>query len=641
MIKTKSITFKLAFSILTSTSIIFLLIFGYNYAVTRKLIERNIRSSAENLVQSTVNRIDAVLRPIERVPQNIVHILESAPYNKDTVISLLASAVRNNPDIYGSTAAFEPYALDKDLAEFAPYFYKHAGAVKYKFLKGSYNYLSWDWYQIPKELGRAVWSDPFFDEGGGNIIMATYSVPLHAVVNGKPKVIGIVTADISLSWLQEIVSSIHIGKTGYGFLIGKNGRIITHPLKELVMNETIFDLAEARGDPRLRAIGKEMIEGRSGFTLSKSIVTGKKCWLAYAPLPASGWSLGVIFPQDELMADIHKLNAMVFFLGIAGFLFLLMVIILISRSITSPILMLHQTTKDIAKGNLDFELPPRRSSDEVGALAEAFLYMRTALKKYIQELTETTASKERMESELRIAHNIQLSLVPKIFPPYPDRPEFDIYAVLDPAKEVGGDFYDFFFVDATHFCIVIGDVVGKGVPAALLMAVTKTLVKTYAVESKSPELVLSKVNKELSEGNTSCMFVSIFIGIFDIKTADLVYSNAGHNPPIIMGKDRKPVFFDIAGATAAGIDETISYKNERLSLSKGDIICMFTDGVTEAFNREKEAFSEERLMSSLAASSGKPLKNIVGDVLGNILSFTGTAPQSDDITLLLFKINAV
>lgn len=639
MVKTKGITFRLAFSILTSSAVIFLLIFGYNYAVTRKMLEKNIRSSAENLVLSTVNHIESIIRPIERVPKNIVYILESGPYDRDKIMKLLSTEVANNDEIYGSTAAFEPNVIDEDTPEFAPYFYKSGQGLRFKYLKGEYKYFYWDWYQIPKELDRAMWSSPYYDEGGGNIIMATYSVPLHSVVDGGRKVTGIVTADISLSWLQRIVSSIKIGETGYGFLISKNGRIITHPVKEFVMNETIFDIAEAREDPLLRSIGKEMVMGNSGFVMSKSIITGKRCWLAYAPVPSAGWSLGVIFPRDELMADVDKLNGVVLIIGIAGFFFLLVVIILISRSITRPILTLHKATKDIAKGDLDFKLPVIGPGNEIGELAGSFLYMRTALKQYIEELTRTTAAKERIDSELRIAHDIQLSLVPKTFPPYPGRTEFDIYAALEPAKEVGGDFYDFFFVDDSHFCVVIGDVVGKGVPAALLMAVVKTLLKTYAIESKNPSLTLSKVNREISNDSASCMFVSIFIGILDVKTGKFVYSNAGHNPPAIIRKNEKPAYIGNAYAIAVGLDEKTSYQDESLFMSRGDMLCMYTDGVTEAFNKDREQFSEEKLLSALGASGDRPLKGIINNILSDIRSFAGTHPQSDDITLLLIKFN--
>ncbi len=638
MIKNKSIALKLIFSILVSCSVIFTLIFSYNYAVSRKIIVKNIESSARNLSLVTVNKIESILRPIEKVPQDLAYFLEGASYNKEELIDLLYAVIKNNPEIYGATIAFEPYAFNKDLLYFAPYYYRSSGKISFTYLKGnSYHYFFWDWYQIPKELGHPVWSEPYYDEGGGNIIMATYSVPFYKEVSGERKFMGIITADVSLSWLQEIVSSIKIEKTGFGFLVSKNGRIVTHPLKDHIMNETIFDLAEARGDPGLRVIGKEMLKGKFDFVPSKNIITGKKCWMVYAGLPSSGWSLGVIFPQDELMADISKLNRTVFFLGFGGFLFLLAVIVLISRSITRPLRRLYLATKDIAKGNLEFELPSIKSHDEVGKLAESFIYMKAALKKYIKELTETVASKERMESELRIAHEIQMGIVPKTFPAFPGRNEFDIYAVLEPAKEVGGDFYDFFFIDQAHLCFVIGDVVGKGVPAALFMAMTKTLLKSMAKENVNPDEVLNKVNKEISYENSSCMFITIFCAVLDTKSGELCYTNAGHNPPFLCRNKDKPQFLVGGKSSAIGIDENSVFKKECLILNPGDTILMYTDGVTEAFDADRRQFLESGLETELAHLQNAPAQELVKGILEKVKYFSRQTEQSDDLTLLALK----
>jgi len=641
MIRTKSIAFKLAFAILASSTLLFMIIFGYNYAVTRNMLEEKIRDSASNMMYRVANRIESILKVAQSVPQNLVYNLENDPaYDYETIRKLLYTSVANNAEIYGAAAALEPFVIDKYTPGFVAYYYKSDGKILSTWLDEKNSYFLSDWYQIPREIDRAVWSNPYYDESGGKVIMATYSVPLHGIRDGRRKIVGIVTADVSLEWLEAMVSSIKVGKTGYGFIISRSGSIITHPVKSLIMNETIFDIAEARGDRQLRDIGKEMIKGNSGFAPSTSIVTGKKCWIAYVPLSDSGWSLAVVFPQNELMSDIIELNTIVFCLGILGFIVLLAVIIYISHSITRPISVLSRTTRDIAKGDLNFKLTPVAGiKDEVGELTESFIYMRDALKKYIKDLTETTAVKERMESELRIAHDIQLSLVPKIFPPFPNNEEFDIYAVLEPAKEVGGDFYDFFFVDETHFCVVIGDVVGKGVPAALLMAVVKTLVKTYAVETKRPELILEKVNKEIARDNEACLFVTVFLSILDIKTGDFAYANAGHNYPFLIKKGENPEPMPKAGAVAVGIFGDTVYKSDTVNLSSGDIVCMYTDGVTEAFNKNEEQFSDERLSVSLKACMLASPKDIVSNVLKDIRSFTGSRPQSDDITMLILKLN--
>jgi len=222
MIKNRGIALKLILLILTSVTLIFFLIFAYNYLLSRQIIIKNVEENARNLAQATVNRIETILYSVEMVPKSLASFLENS--SAEQIMNLLRSVIENNSEIYGTTIAFEPYAHDTDTLYFAPYFYKSEGEIKFTYLGGdSYRYFFWDWYQIPKELDCPVWSEPYFDEGGGNIIMSTYSVPFYKTVSGKRQFMGIVTADISLAWLQEIVASIKIAQTGYGFLISKNG----------------------------------------------------------------------------------------------------------------------------------------------------------------------------------------------------------------------------------------------------------------------------------------------------------------------------------------------------------------------------------------------------------------------------------
>jgi sigma-B regulation protein RsbU (phosphoserine phosphatase) len=500
-----------------------------------------------------------------------------------------------------------------------------------------YEYFYWDWYQIPKELKRPVWTEPYFDEGAGQIIMATYSVPFYKTVSGERKFMGVVTADISLAWLQQIVSSIKIKQTGYGFLITKNGTFVTHPDSDLIMNETIFSVAEARGDARLRKLGRKMIRGESDFTPFTSILTGKKCWMVYTPLSSSGWSLGVLFPQDELMADIGRLKRTVLVISLAGFLILLGMIVLIAGSITRPLRVLSGATEEIAGGNLDIDLPPIRSRDEVGKLADSFNYMKNSLKQYIEELKETTAAKERIESELKIAHDIQMGILPKIFPPFPDSHEFDIYATLEPAKEVGGDLYDFFFMDEDHLCFAVGDVSGKGVPAALFMAVTKTLVKMKATQGLTPHMVLTRVNEDLSLDNPSLMFVTLFLGILNVRTGELEYCNGGHNPPYLIHNNGRVVPLETTHGMALGVMEDFVYQSRTIVLGKGEAIFLYTDGVTEAMDRGENLFSEKRLERELDVLRDAPVEEMAAGIMREVNTFSQGVPQTDDITMMALR----
>lgn len=633
--KIRGLALKLTVLILSSISVIFFLIFSYNYFVSRRIIVRNIEKNARNLSLATVNRIDMVLRAIEKIPENLACFIEGSNQSRADLIGLLRMVVRNNPEIYGATIAFEPYAFGKASPAFAPYYYRRDGELKFMYV--TYEYFYWDWYQIPKELDRPAWTEPYYDEGAGNIIMATYSVPFYKEIDGKRKFMGVVTADVSLEWLRKIVASIKIGDTGYGFLLSKNGTFVTHPDPKLVMNETIFSVAEAKADPGLRTLGRKLIRGEQGFAPFRSLVTDKACWMVYAPLATSKWSLGVLFPKTELMADITRLNGTVLFLAITGFFIILAVIVWIAGTITRPLRALSRATEQVAVGNLDVEVPPIGTGDEVGTLASAFNAMRSSLKQYIQELTETTAAKERIESELQIAHDIQMGIIPKTFPAFPSMKEFDLFASITPAREVGGDLYDFFFLDKDHLCFVVGDVSGKGVPAALFMAVTRTLIKTKAAQQLNPGVVLTQVNEDLALENPSMMFVTLFLGILNIRTGKIEFCNAGHNPPYILGFEGAVTPVEPTGGIILGIEEDIEYHSKTLVLKKGEAIFVFTDGVTEAMNPNYELFSEERLEKRLAEISDQSVEPIISGVMASVKAFAQGAPQADDITMLVLR----
>ena len=639
MLKNRGIAFKLIVLITLSSALVFLIILSYNYYASRRMIEKNVEENAKNLAFSTANRIETILRSVQKVTENMACFLENSSYNKKDLLQFLKITVENNPEIYGSAIAFEHYSFDNNLPAFAPYFYKENGKIRLINLQDvfKHNYFISDWYQIPKELDRPVWSEPYFDEGAGNIMMATYSVPFHKNVKGNRQFTGVVTADVSLEWLREMILSIKILKTGYAFLISKNGTIITHYNKELIMNETIFSVAEKRGDVLLREIGRKMIRGESGFVPFRSIVRGRPCWMYYTPVPSSGWSIGVIYPKNELTEDIIHLNRTVIFLGIAGILLLSVAVILNTRSITRQLREMSEAAERIGTGDLDIELPPVKSGDEVGKLTEAFHYMKTSLKEYIRQLTETTAAKERIESELKIASEIQMGILPKKFPPFPDRTEFDIFATIKPAKEVGGDFYDFFFIDQNRLCFVIADVSGKGIPAALFMAVTRTFIKAIAAPGIAPGELLTKVNEELCIGNDSNMFVTIFCGILDTKTGEILYTNAGHNPPLIIQKGKQVIWLEGEMNIFTGVMEQVHYKTDRIVLHPGDALFMYTDGVTEAMNEHEEQFTSERLGKDVITLQDKPIREIVDGIMEKVVSFAHGVSQSDDITMMVIE----
>jgi serine phosphatase RsbU (regulator of sigma subunit)/anti-sigma regulatory factor (Ser/Thr protein kinase) len=266
--------------------------------------------------------------------------------------------------------------------------------------------------------------------------------------------------------------------------------------------------------------------------------------------------------------------------------------------------------------------------------AMAIDLIQLSIKRFIENLKAETAARERIESELRIAQEIQASMLPNVFP---QRDEFEIFAMMDPAKEVGGDFYDFFFVDDKRLCFVIGDVSGKGVPAALFMAISKTLIKTEAKQGMSTDEILSVVNSILAQDNQTCLFVTVFCAILNIETGEVEFSNGGHNPPLVCDSTGCYNFMKMACGFVIGVMDKIRCENERLFLKPGDTIFLYTDGVTEAMDPEKKQFSEERLRATLIKFKDRNIKDIIQAMRQEVSAFARGEQQSDDITMLALR----
>ncbi len=334
--------------------------------------------------------------------------------------------------------------------------------------------------------------------------------------------------------------------------------------------------------------------------------------------------------EAEIRTKVARVMAGVSVFAIAA-------IVGLSFFFTRPLKKLIQGTRIVSRGGFDHRIDVR-TRDELADLAESFNQMGVDLRKYIDDLARETSLKEKMESELRIAHDIQMSIVPNTFPAFPNRPEFDIHAMLIPAKAVGGDLYDFFFIDDRHLCFAIGDVSGKGVPASLFMAVTRTLLRAKAFSCLDTGRIIAEMNKDLCADNGAMMFVTFFLCILDIGGGGIVYTNAGHNPPFILRKDGKLEPLNKKHGTPLGVDDSQSYGADSVRLEKGDSIVLYTDGVTEAFDAGGRLYEEAGLTKSMLKAGGLKPEDAIKLIYGDLAEFTRGAEQADDITIVALKI---
>lgn len=451
--------------------------------------------------------------------------------------------------------------------------------------------------------------------------------------------------------LKRTFSEIRIGKTGYFFLFDSDENMLIHPK---LSGQSVADLKDVKGEAHIQ----NLIEASQNpdvayeYMWDKPDDAGNYSYLKESyvhHVPNIDWYISSSVYKDEMALPVQKIIQRIMI--IAGVIFLLsaLVIVFLVKRFTRPIQVLTDHAVRLADNDFSSDNAEglvalaKRERDETGRLAKAFIYMEETLKKYISNLKETTAENERIQSELRIAHDIQMQMVPQKFPAFPDRTEIDLHAVLEPAKEVGGDLYDYFFVDDEKLVFFIGDVSDKGVPAALFMARSKSLLRSATMlmhrneKNLSACKIVQTVNEELCQDNDACMFLTLFFAILNVRTGEVNFCNAGHNFPYILNPDGSVNIVETKGCPPVGVMPENEYKCSKKQISAGDTFVLFTDGVTEAMNERKELYSEARLERVLMRCAEKAPEYVTSQIVDDVRSHSAGVSQTDDITMLVIK----
>ena len=410
-----------------------------------------------------------------------------------------------------------------------------------------------------------------------------------------------------------------------GFRIGNMGKIVVCEKDIIVsaINE------EWIGKP-ITDFGIDLLENKAGISFNAQV---QGVSMLYSTAYFEGYIIVGMLPSDEMFVNRNTTAiGLIIFNFILFALIFVLISLLVQKIVISGIYRVNHSLGKITAGDLN-EVISVNTNKEFESLSSGINCTVASLKNAISEAAA------RIDKELEFAKAIQTSSLPCIFPPYPDRCEFDIYASMHPAKEVGGDFYDFFLIDNEHLGVIIADVSGKGIPAALFMMTAKTLIRTLAEAGKAPMKIFCEANNRLCEGNDVGMFVTSFMGILEIPTGKFTYVNAGHNPPLLKrGNDNFSWLTVKPGFVLAGM-ENIPYKQDEINLTKGDTIYLYTDGVTEAVDMQNNLFSEARLLTYINRYKDLPLEKMLMSIKDEIDKFAGDAEQADDITMLAFTFN--
>lgn len=515
----------------------------------------------------------------------------------------------------------------------------------------SYDVTSRSWYHGAKQRGGVFWTDIFIDSSSRGPSIAC-AIPFYDLSSGQAVFKGVAGSGTTIAEaVKWIIDATQVGETGYAFLLNEKGQVfLSSQHRDPSRTEAeIVDYLHS-DDPLIQALTEKMINRERGLMAGVKL-QGKPVFIAWHPLAPVQWSLGIVAPVEEVIGpakniqrnilsltvdEINRINLQIlqgFLVAGAITLFLMLITVFLAHrlanSFTVPIIALSEGAKIISAGNINhrFEI---KTGDELDLLADTFNQM-------ISNIKNITGERERIKTELTIAATIQDSMLPWVFPPFPEYREFDIYAEMHPAKEVGGDFYDFFLIDEHTLGVVIADVSGKGVPAALFMVVTKTLIKDHAQMGKPLDEVFYVVNNQLCENNQAAMFVTVFMGALEIHTGRFSYVNAGHNPPLIR---RGGVFtwLETKPGLVLGAMENVPFKVMETTLSIEDMVFLYTDGVTEAMDREGRLFSNQRLLEAMNRSTAPlAIRDYIEQILQEIQEFAEGAEQADDITMLILE----
>ena len=556
--------------------------------------------------------------------------------NPELTNRVITRIFENYPDTLGGGIWFKPYIIDKNKKYVCFYAYRDKNnkiVVDENFSSEEYDYPNQGWYkQVMERITperNIVWTKPYYENQGSYTMMVTAGTGIY--VDGK--LVGVATVDWEISSLIDEVSKMKpIEKT---FSMYKNGNEIKNSFA--LFGNADDDYIIATSDPYLNndeLVGHSLKEipwyADNLYWITYINYHGKK-YIPFVRKINNGMELIICIPKSEMFRDIDKFYIYIILIMLfIGFIIPALLYYSINNYIVNPIDKLIDIANKIGKGE-DIQIKIEKPQE--------FAQLASTFDKMTKDIKSITLEKAKMNSELSIAKAIQESSLPSAFPPFPGRTDFDIFASMDAAKEVGGDFYDFFFINENEFMFLIADVSGKGIPASLFMMNVKTLINNVSQNGYNPKQLIEKVNKKICETNQQGFFVTMLACIIDVDTGEMNVINCGHNPPLLKRKNEKYEFLKLTPNYPLGIFEDAEFELYKTTMNPGDIIYTYTDGVTEATNTDDKAFGEEKLCTCLNNIEETELNIIAQKVKEEIQQYTDSAPQSDDITMLTFKYN--
>ena len=641
--KKRSFANRLSLRIMAVLIVVSTIIMIAVYLITKDSMAHEAEARYESIILHTHEKIRGVLSDVYVAAINNVNVIERDLNDPDLLQQHLERMVSQNQYMSSCRLIFESDFYPQKGHNFEIYAWRDSsGVVRGKQMNERHpDFLVHAWYKRAFEQKEDDWTPPYLDRAASQQLTTTYLTHIHDKRGMK---VGMLGADVSLEWLRQrhkqVDAEIHeryeqgFSEQSYSFIIDSDGTYLIHPMEERVLKMKIQDVMKTTTDTLDDAMVRRMLNRESGTCRVNN--DGQNCWVFYSYVKYADWTVVIVVPEAIINYKGNLLANIILTVLFVGLLVIYLLSSHLIRKNMRPLSRFVTAARQVAQGDFDIELPEVKSR-EVDALRDAFKEMQTSLSNYVEELKKTTASNVAMDQELRIASDIQQRMLPKVYPPFPERTDIDIFGEVVTAKKVGGDLFDFFIRDNKLY-FSIGDVAGKGVPAALVMAVARSMFRSASMTHTSPKLIVESINRSVCQSNDSFMFVTLFMGVLDLANGRLLYTNAGHEPPVLVGGAHTR-FLNANNNIPLGLRPDWEYTEQRSIVDRDTMLFLYTDGYTEAETVEREQFGKQRMCDEALRLSAENLdsRSFVRKIRRAERVFVNFIPQGDDISLLAIK----
>ena len=621
----RSIAFRLSLYIILAVTTIITLVVYLNYDFSKKILMQNIEEAAVNQSGLIINQVARHIIATQEISRNVA---AQAPYYlvNDDLDMFLKGVIKANDIIYGLHA--EVVSAEGEEKKFVSVIRSNGDIIE----SGEQNFcLNYRFPDIIENLGvNGEWSTPFYCGKHDSTLLISY---FKSIITPQNKNIGFLSSEISLDFLDDVVSNIEVGERGFSFVVSQSGEYITHPVKEWIMERNIFKVPEKIFENDLGTYISALKEKGSvtGYAYPE-ILDYEKAWFYAAAIPHTDWLIIIVEPYKDLFKDLDLIFREIIVVSAIGILIILLIIVILFRQMLNPLMKLIRSIQNFSFGDKS----KKAKGNELQLLNESLDAFQKQYRLYLKEQTESRKKRKKYEQDLKSAKEIQTSIIPASNPRFSKDKNVELYAELHAAESIGGDLYDYFFIDSKHLLFSMGDVSGKGIPAALFMAVAHTMIKSKATVLSASK-IMKLVNDELSKQNVNQHFLTLFIGILNIDTGEVNYCNAAHNYPYVIRDESDVEVLDVAHGLPLGVYANKKYTEDKLTLKEGDSILLYTDGVIDCKDNGDQIYGVERLFGNVNLLLDLRPKEIIKRILKSLWLFKGETKPSDDISLMAVR----